>query len=376
MAAASAAQAACCDKSVAGPTVCSSSAIAACGPTIKMFSEEKRLFGLKLLHDGYSMAEAAALVGCSEYSLRRWRQLVDATGTVWPQGELRNKHADAAVRNEELVHAVMTLVDAEPVAFLREHSDLLVALAINYPDLQTDFVSPSTIHRILTANGYTRKRVERLFQERSLSAQQMYVEAMSVVPLRCVVSVDETHTDGSDVFRRYGRSDSRSPCVLLDKDPRTVPRTSTMMGVSLTEGVLWSQTVVLGRAQTAVDWRLFLQCLNEKMGHYIPGLPWDAQPPACVLLYDNAGIHDADGDAFMTASGIYHIRLPPYSPNLQPIEGVFNDLKVHVRDLVYANALYLERPRTLMAHALARLTKRQIRGQFRVVARNMMVLLE
>lgn len=341
-----------------------------------MFSEEKRLFGLKLLHDGYSMTKAAALVGCSEYSLRRWRQLVDATGTVWPQGELRNKHADAAVRNEELVHAVMTLVDAEPVAFLREHSDLLVALAINYPDLQTDFVSPSTIHRIVTANGYTRKRVERLFQERSLVAQQMYVEAMSVVPLRCVVSVDETHTDGSDVFRRYGRSDSRSPCMLLDKDPRTVPRTSTMMGVSLTKGVLWSQTVVLGRAQTAVDWRLFLQCLNEKMGHYIPGLPWDAQPPACVLLYDNAGIHDADGDAFMTENGIYHIRLPPYSPNLQPIEGIFNDLKVHVRDLVYANALYLERPRTLMAHALARLTKRQIRGQYRVVARNMMALLE
>lgn len=208
MAAASAAQAACCDKPVAGPTVRSSSAIAACVPTIKMFSEEKQLFGLKLLHDGYSMAEAAALVGCSEYSLRQWRQLVDATGTVWPQGELRNKHADTAVRNEELVHAVMTLVDAEPVAFLREHSDLLVALAINYPDLQTDFVSPSTIHRILTANGYTRKRVERLFQERSLLAQQMYVEAMSVVPLRCVVSVDETHTDGSDVppLRAVGQS--------------------------------------------------------------------------------------------------------------------------------------------------------------------------
>lgn len=93
------------------------------------------------------------------------------------------------------------------------------------------------MQRILTAHGFTRKRVERLFQERSLAAQEQFVIDVSEVPLRCIVSVDEVHTDGGDVFRKYGRSHHSTPCALLDRDPRTVERTSTMMGVSMTGGV-------------------------------------------------------------------------------------------------------------------------------------------
>lgn len=322
------------------------------------------------------MAEAASLVKCSEYSIRRWRRQMAATGSVWPDAELENGHEDAALRNEELVRVVLSLVEDEPVAFLREHSELLVAIALEYPALDTTFVSASTVQRILTAHCFTRKRVKRLFQERSLAAQEQFVIDVSEVPLRCIVSVDEVHTDGGDVFRKYGRSHHSTPCALLDRDPRTVARTSTMMGVSMTGGVLWSQTVVMGRAQTAHDWRVFLQCLKRRMGTYRPGLPWDQQPASCVVLYDNAGIHDADGDAYMTANAMYHVRLPPYSPNLPPIEGVFNDLKCHVRDLVYSNSLYLDKPRSLIAHAIARLTQEQISGQFRLVQRNMMAVVE
>jgi len=124
------------------------------------------------------------------------------------------------------------------------------------------------------------------------------------------------------------------PCVLRDRDTRPVQRTSTMMGVSLSHGVLWSQTGIVGNAQTADDWRLFLQCLRTHMNTYIPGLAWELQPDACVVLYDNASIHDHWGDEYMQANGIHYVRLPPYFPNLQPIEGVFAELKKHVRSLV------------------------------------------
>jgi len=92
------------------------------------------------------------------------------------------------------------------------------------------------------------------------------------IPLRCLVSCDETHTAGGDMLRRYGRSRRNVPCVLRDRDTRPVKRTSTMVGVSLSHGVLWSQMVIVGNAQTADDWLLFLQCLRTHMNTYVPGL--------------------------------------------------------------------------------------------------------
>jgi len=82
------------------------------------------------------------------------------------------------------------------------------------------------------------------------------------------------------------------------------------------------------------------------------------------LLFDNAPIHDAAGDAFLENSGIPFVRLPPYSPDLQPIEGVFNDLKVIIRNLVYFNPHFLEDGVRLQALAASLVTRRQIVGQF------------
>jgi len=340
-----------------------------------MFNETERQHALGLLDEGYESCETAAIIGCSTRSLRRWHQTWAENGTVWRDPVLRNNHADAALRNPDLVFAILTLVEAEPAAFLRDHVDLLVKLSLNYPEYDHRYVSPATVYRVLRAHDYTRNRIERLFLERSEAAQRAFATAITGIPMRCIVSVDETHTSGSDVYRRYGRSLRNVRCEMLDRDPRTVPRTSTMMAVSMTAGVLWSQTVVLGGAQTADDWRLFLQCLNAQMGAYVPGLAWDMQPDACVVLYDNAGIHDDDGDSFMQANGMYHIRLPPYSPNLQPIEGVFSDLKKHVRNLVYQNGRYLDKPHTLMATAVGMLTMQQIAGQFVVVSDRLSQLL-
>jgi len=333
-----------------------------------MFSEEQRLRALHFCNEGYAIEDVAIFIGCSTHSIDRWRRALAATGSVWQDAAMRNAHADAAVRNEDLVRAVKMLVEAEPVAFLRDHVDLLVTLSTYYPDVDHRYVSSATVHRILRHLGYTRKRVERLFLERSEQDQRDFAVMINELPLRCLVSVDETHTDGGDVYRKYGRTLRGARCELLDRDPRTVPKTSTMLAVSMTQAVVWSQTVVLGPARTADDWRLFLQCLDTRMNKYVPGLPWALQPDACVVLYDNAGIHDESGDAFMQENGIHHVRLPPYSPNLMPVEGVFAELKMHVQDLVYSNGQYLDKPMQLMAAAVARLTLPQISGQFHRMA--------
>jgi len=122
--------------------------------------------------------------------------------------------------------------------------------------------------------------------------------------------------------------------------------------------------VVREKALTGADWRLFLQPLFSKLGVYTPGAPWDLQPDNCVVMFDNAPIHDADGDAFMTANGVALVRLPPYSPDMQPVEGVFNDFKVIIRNLVYHNQALVDDPHLLHAMAASFLSQRHIVGKF------------
>jgi len=217
-------------------------------------------------------------------------------GTVWRDPRLHNLHVDATVRNPHLARAILTLVEKEPAAFLCDHVDLLVSLSLNYPASDHRYVRAATVYRVLRYHQYTRKRIERLYAESSIVAQRAFAVMFDEIPLRCVVSCDKTHTAGSNILRRYGRALRNVPGVVRDRDTRPLKRRSTMMDVSLTHGVLWSQTFVVGNPHTADDWRLSLQCLRLKMNTYIPGLAWALQPDACVVLYANASIHDQSGD--------------------------------------------------------------------------------
>lgn len=340
-----------------------------------MFSAEQRYHALGLMQEGYTQAATAQIMRCSVTSLRRWTKYWERDGSVWRDPDFLNKHWDAAAVDKDLELAVLSLVHAEPVAFLKDHVKLLKRLKAVNPDYDCVYTSASTVYRVLRKNNFTRKRVERLFSERVLADQIDFAQRLSEIPLRCIVSVDETHKSGDDCFRKYGRSPRNEKCVLLDRDPRTIPRTSTIMAVSMSGGVHWAQTVRLGPAQTADDWRLFLQALRPRMSQRVPGHPWALQPDACVLLFDNAAIHDAAGDAYLHNNGMHFIRLPPYSPNLQPIEGVFRDLKRHIESLCYYNPLYFDFPLTLVATAVSLLTHRQIYGQFICISNNLSSLL-
>jgi len=98
-----------------------------------------------------------------------------------------------------------------------------------------------------------------------------------------------------------------------------------MIAVSYTNGVLHSVTTPSPPSQNADDCILFLNGLRPTMNRFLPGVRWVLQPDRCVLLYDNAPIHSAEADAFIGASGIFPLRLPPYSPEFQPIEEVFSE---------------------------------------------------
>ena len=60
---------------------------------------------------------------------------------------------------------------------------------------------------------------------------------------------------------------------------------------------------------------------------------------------------------------------------MQPIEGVFAELKKHVRLLVYQDGRYMDKPFHLMAAAVGMITTAQVAGQFSRVSNEISRLL-
>lgn len=58
--------------------------------------------------------------------------------------------------------------------------------------------SAPTVYCVRRHHGYTRKKIERLFQERNEQLQRVIAQTMSQIPMRCIISIDKTHKSGND----------------------------------------------------------------------------------------------------------------------------------------------------------------------------------
>jgi len=102
-----------------------------------------------------------------------------------------------------------------------------------------------------------------------------------------------------------------------------------MAAVSI-DGVVETMTCAVPPSYTALEYALFIHALAPSMGKWNPDLPteeWEAQDSRSVLLIDNAAIHSDEADDLVRQFGILVLRLPPYSPDFSPVEGVFSVLK-------------------------------------------------
>jgi len=191
--------------------------------------------------------------------------------------------------------ALVALVRENPLALLREHAAMLAAMR-DHPS--GEFVglrcSRSTVDLHMRRLGFTRKVVLRLFRESLDAVRRAHVVACARIPRRRIVSVDETHTDGGDVYRRYGGAFANERSGGRGRDPRSVPRTSTSMAISPDGRILGFQSMIVSDGGLkAADWRLFLQLLIPKLGVYVPGRPWQPGAPesgifCCIRIYSTS----------------------------------------------------------------------------------------
>lgn len=161
------------------------------------------------------------------------------------------------------------------------------------------------------------------------AARRAWSEAQPVMDIEKLVFIDETWTSTS-MTRRYGRAPRGQRCSA--SAPHGHWKTTTFVA-----GLRYQQLTAPMVTDGPMDGEMFLAWVRQFL---CPTLR-----PGDTVMLDNLSSHKVAGvKEALTAAGAALLYLPPYSPDLNPIEKLFAKLKALLRKAAKRsiNALWKE----------------------------------
>jgi transposase len=214
---------------------------------------------------------------------------------------------------DEALGLLLTLVEAHADATLEELRD-------DYQCCTDQLVGRSTIDRALDRLGLTRKKkVLRASERDRPDVQQRYEQfqqEVQQIPVEHLKFLDES---GSHIS--LTRTHARAPRGqrVSDSVPRNRGRVETMLGLLSLQGMEGVMTVEGGTNK-----EVFVTFLKTQV---LPRLQ-----PKDVLVMDNLKAHRAPGiQELVEETGAKVLYMPPYSPELNPIEPAWSKVKALLR---------------------------------------------
>ena len=208
-------------------------------------------------------------------------------------------------------------------------------------------VSVSTICRTLKFMGCSRQKIQHIALQRSEVCRARFMSEISIYDPAMLVWVDETGCDRQNSMRKFGYSVRGIP----PRDHRLLARGVRYSGIAVMflEGMQDVQLV-----EGTVNGEKFEDFVINTL---IPVLnPFDGNNNHCVVIMNNCAIHHLDQvvNLIETRAKAKVIFLPPYSPDLMPLEEVFSEVK----SIMKANDVFqvCTQPRTLLAMAFSMVT--------------------
>jgi len=184
-------------------------------------------------------------------------------------------------------------------------------------------IDVSNICRLLQQNGFTRQKLKIRALQQSEFLRQCYMEEVSIYNPEMLIFLDETGADRRNLIRKYGYSMCGKPLVnhqLLHRGCRL----SAIAFMSV-NGML-DVRVVPGVTNGETFYSFIEECLLPQL------MPFDGSNPHSVVVMDNCSIHHISGIVQMIqeVGALVHF-LPPYSPDLMPIEMAFSKVKTSLK---------------------------------------------
>ena len=190
-------------------------------------------------------------------------------------------------------------------------------------------VDVSTICRFLKRNNFSRKKLSHIALQRNTELRAQFLSDISVYSPDMLLFIDETGCDRRDAMRKFGYSLIGKPAY---SHKLLRGKRFSAIGILSTEGILDAYIT-----SSNVNSETFLEFIDRSLLHHI--MPFNGINPCSVVILDNASIHHVDDvvHAIQSVGALVHF-LPPYSPDLNPIEEAFAKLKAYLR----ANALAIQ----------------------------------
>ncbi len=188
-------------------------------------------------------------------------------------------------------------------------------------DLQEGvLVDPSTVSRALKSINWSKKKMRQIARERNPDLRDFYLHTISPFPSWQLVYVDESGCDKRIGCRKSGWSPRGVAPVQVTEFHREYRY--QILPAYTQEGILLSRVY-----QGSTDHELFEDFI-EQLLHHCGRWP----EPRSVLIIDKASFHHSERiDQMCLDAGVKLVYLPPYSPDLNPIEEFFAELKVFIR---------------------------------------------
>ena len=285
-----------------------------------------------------SFTNVGELLFISEKSVRRYVELFFRTGDVQPT---KQKHGPQLLLSDFEQTLVIQLIIDKPSVYLNEIQAKLC-------DATGTIVHESTICRTIHHLGFTRKKIEHIAFQRSDDLRANFKSDISIFDPNTFVWVDESGFRQRNSIRSYGYSlrGMRAEDHQLKLGKLSI-NVIGMMSISGMEDIY----VVEENVNGDIFEHFVATCLLPQL------MPFNGVNTHSVVIMDNCSVHHLERITQMiTSTGALLKFLPPYSPDLNPIELVFSKAKSFIK----SNYMVIQstiNPRTIISMAFNTVTQ-------------------
>lgn len=258
---------------------------------------------------GETLDAAASIHGVGRASANRWTSRFKKTGSLEPT-------PTGGARNVKLTDDVMK----ELIAYVNENPDATLAQIVLAMEKRNVKIGKSAISEALRKRGLTRKKKSLVATEQKAERVVLLRDAFAKGQHRFdatkLVFLDEAgcHISMTPLYGWAPRGERLHAHV-----PRNRGTVTTMLG-ALTIGGLEAVMTIEGSTNSSVFHAFVTEVLAPRLN------------PGDVVILDNVSAHKNKATKqFLDSVGVTMVFLPPYSPDMNPIEECWSKVKGALR---------------------------------------------
>lgn len=266
-----------------------------------LYSQDLRKRVVAAVHQGMKKTVVSRTFNVCRQTIYSWLKLEKEQGNLQPITGFQKGHS----------HSIKD--DNEFKRFVNEHPDY------TQKEIAEHFnVGSSSVDRMLKRLGYSRKK-SQTYAERSEEKRKVYSDSIKHIDNDKIVYVDESGMNDNDFYSyAYSPIGTRH----YESKPGHYSKRISMIGG-------------LCGKQFQAPFMFEGHCNTVTFETYVEKVLVSSLKPGMSVVIDNASFHkSAKIKKMIEDAGCQLIFLPPYSPDLNPIEHYWHKIKTKIRKLM------------------------------------------